>query len=312
MWTRHVPRFCLFAWPVLHRFPEGTFAAMPCSITTPSNETYVGTKLLTISPQNPAPIPTIQGVIVLFGASQKGQPLALIEASSVTALRTAAASGLATDLLSRADASVCAIIGSGVQAESHAEAMLSVRKLEKIYIYARTEEKVTKLVKVLQQRYRTRYPSLQIIAAKTIEEAVKEAHIVCTVTAASTPILFDSMLSNSGVHINAVGSHGKAKRELDGAIMKRASVWADLTASTLAEGGDFLIPISEGLYSESHLKGEISENVSGKKEARTSQDEITVFNSLGIAIEDLQCAIHLYKTIKDDKTAPKARLMSRM
>lgn len=293
-------------------YPDGTFACMPCSITTPSNETYCGTKLLTLSPKNKTPIPTIQGVIVLFGAPQSGQPLALIEASSVTALRTAAASGLATDLLSRADANVCAIIGSGVQAESHVEAMLSVRKLEKIFVYARTTSKVSQLIKTLQQRYKLIYPSLQIIGAKSVQEAVKEADIICTVTSSATPILLDSMISKSGVHINAVGSHGKEKREIDGEIMKRASVWADLKASTLAEGGDFLIPIKEGLYTESHLKGELSELVIKAKEGRTSQDEITVFNSLGIAIEDLQCAIHLYHAVRDEKAIPKVRLMSRL
>lgn len=294
------------------RYPDGTFATMPCSITTPSNDTYCGTKLLTLSPKNKAPIPTIQGVIILFGATQYGQPLALIEASSVTALRTAAASGLATDLLSRADSKICAIIGSGVQAESHAEAMLSVRKLDKIYIYARTESKVKRLVKILKQRYRTRYPSLEIIGAKSIQEAVQDADIICTVTASATPVLLDSMISKPGVHINAVGAHGSAKREIDGAIMKRASVWADLKTSTLAEGGDFLIPIRDGLYTESHLKGELSELVTNAKEGRTSKDEVTVFNSLGIAIEDLQCAIHLYNAVKDEKAVPKARLMSRL
>ena len=285
---------------------------MPCSITTPSNETYCGTKLLTLSPKNKAPIPTIQGVIVLFGAPQSGQPLALIEASSVTALRTAAASGLATDLLSRKDATICAIIGSGVQAESHAEAMLSVRKLAKILVYARTASKVTQLVNCLQKRYKSSYPSLQVIGAKSMHEAVQEADIVCTVTSSATPILLHSMISKPGVHINAVGSHGKEKREIDGEIMKRASVWADLTASTLAEGGDFLIPIKEGLYTEAHLKGELSELVTKAKEGRTNQDEITVFNSLGIAIEDLQCAIYLYHAVRDEKSVPKVRLMSRL
>jgi ornithine cyclodeaminase len=259
-------------------------------------------------------IPTIQGVIVLFGQAQNGSPLAVIEAASVTALRTAAASGLATDLLARGDAQICAIIGSGIQAESHAAAMLSVRKLSTLRIFSRTPSKVTPLVKRLQQRYKYDFPNLVIEASPSIEAAVKDADIICTVTASASPILFDSMVK-VGAHINAVGSHGKEKREIDGALMKRSSVWADLSASTLAEGGDFLIPIKEGLYDESHLQGDLPDLVSKKKSGRKNSNEITVFNSLGIAIEDLQCAIHLYHSALSGNNAKKpttARLMSRL
>lgn len=270
--------------------------------------------MLTILPQQKAPIPTIQGLIVLFGHTQEGQPLAVIEASSVTGLRTAAASGLATDLLARSDASICAIIGSGLQAETHALAILSVRKLTKIQIYGRSASKVDALVQRLQQRLAAKYPHLEIIAKSTVEDAVKDADVICTVTGSSTPILLDSMVK-PGTHINAVGSHGKEKREIDGLLMKRAKVWADVKASTLAEGGDFLIPIREGLYTEDHLQGDLSEIVSNKKSGRQNNSDITVFNSLGIAVEDLQCAIHLYHAVtasESESATSSVRLMSRL
>lgn len=295
--------------------PDGNiFAAMPCTLTTPSNETYAGTKLLTLFPKNESPMPTIQGVIVLFGQPQNGQPLALVEASSVTAIRTAAASGLATDLLARKDAKVAAVIGSGVQAESHVAAMLSVRELSTILIAGRTDSRVEALVHKLQNMYAKTHPSLKIVAAKSIEEAVKDADIICTVTASATPILLDSMITKTGVHINSVGAHSPTKREIDGLLMQRASVWADLKASALSEAGDFLMPIKEGLYTENHLQGDLSDLVSDKTKGRKDDLEITVFKSLGIAIEDLQCAIHLYHAVNGSKSTPatSVRLMSRL
>lgn len=296
--------------------PEGAvFGAMPCTLTTASNETYCGTKLITLFPGNKAPLPTIQGVIVLFGHAQQGQPLAMIEASSVTGLRTAAASGLATDLLARKDATVAAIIGTGVQAKSHVAAMLSVRRnLQQIFIWGRTSSSSEALAKELKTIYASAHPTATFIAASTIEEAVKDADIICTVTASSTPVITDSMIVKPGVHINAVGAHSPTKREIDGPLMKRASVWADLKASSLSEGGDFLIPLREGLYGEDHLQGELSDLVSGAKKGRIDDKQITVFNSLGIAIEDLQCAIHLFKEVSSAQQSEQhtARLMSRL
>lgn len=287
---------------------------MPCALTTPSNETYCGAKILTLFPKNDSPLPTIQGVIVLFGQPQNGQPLALLEASSVTAQRTAAASGLATDLLATKNAKVAAIIGSGVQAESHVEAMLSVRKLDKVLLAGRSHAKVEALVSKLQKHYADSHPSLKIVAAQSIEEAVKDADIICTVTSSPTPILLDSMITKPGVHINAVGAHSPTKREIDGPLMKRASVWADLKSSSLSEGGDFLLPVKEGLYGEDHLQGDLSDLASGNKQGRTDDSQITVFNSLGIAIEDLQCAIHLYHAVNaaSNTQAQNVRLMSRL
>lgn len=285
---------------------------MPCALTTPSNETYCGTKILTLFPKNESPLPTIQGVIMLFGQAQNGQPLALVEASSVTALRTAAASGLATDLLSKKDSKVAAIIGTGVQAESHVEAMLSVRQLDEIFLAGRSFSKVEALAKKLQAHYSTTHPSLKIVAAQSIEEAVKNADIICTVTSSPTPVLLDSMITKPGVHINAVGAHSPTKREVDGPLMKRASVWADLKASSLSEGGDFLLPVKEGLYGEDHLQGDLSDLASGNKKGRNDDSQITVFNSLGIAIEDLQCAIHLYHAVNAAADKTTVRLMTRL
>lgn len=281
---------------------------MPCALTTGDNETYCGTKLVTLFPKNASPLPVIQGVIVLFGQQEKGQALALIEASAVTALRTAAASGLATKLLAREDSKTCAIIGSGVQAESHVAAMLVARPFTSFTFANRTASKLAPLLAALKKKYSKTHPQVTFKACDSVEEAVKEADVVCTVTGSATPILLSV---RPGTHINAVGAHGKAKREIDGPLVAKASVWADIKASTLAEGGDFLIPLGEKLFTESHLKGDLSDLVTRTTPARTSAQEITMFNSLGVAIEDLQCAIYLYKAAKK-ALSRSVRLMSRL
>jgi ornithine cyclodeaminase len=216
----------------------------------------------------------------------------IFDAAEITAIRTAAVSALATRLLSRENSELLAIIGSGEQAERHIEAISLVRKIKQINLWSRNEKNAMAIVKKISGMY-----NIPISIKKNVQEAVKNADIICTVTSSAQPLVMGNWISN-GTHINAVGSSTSAARELDTTAIVRSKLFTDCYESLFNEAGDFLIPKKEGTVDDSHVKGEIGEVLLETKKGRESDKEVTVFKSLGIAAEDIFSAWHIYQKIK--------------
>ena len=239
-------------------------------------------------------LPSHQGIVMLFDA-KNGQPLMLFDALEITAIRTAAASAVATKLLSRENSSTLAIIGSGQQAKRHIEAMLLVRNIKNINIWSRNEKNANHLVNELSAEY-----NISVNMKKKVQQAVEHADIICTVTGSKEPVLIGDWIA-AGTHINAVGSSTAAARELDTATIVKSKLFTDRYESLFNEAGDFLIPKKEGATTDEHVKAEIGEILSGLKKGRENDKEITVFKSLGIATEDIFSAYHIYEKINANK-----------
>lgn len=270
------------------RLPEsrGALGMMPAYLSKPQ---VMGLKALTIFPHNEGKKhDSHQGAVLLFEAEHGGL-LAIMDAGAITAIRTAAVSGLATRVLARAEAQDLAILGSGVQAASHLQAMLLVRKIERVRAWSRNFEHAQAFAEAYSAVHK-----LTIDAVAGTRLAVENADIICTVTSAKEPILLGEWLA-AGAHINAVGSSTPAARELDTAAVVRARLFVDRRESALQEAGDFLIPKKEGVIADDHIQGELGEILSGQVEGRNSREEITLFKSLGLAVEDVAAAHYLYQ-----------------
>jgi ornithine cyclodeaminase len=224
-----------------------------------------------------------QGAVLLFDTTT-GTLLAVIDATSITAIRTAAVSGLATRLLAREDAGDLAMIGSGVQASAHLAAMRAVRKLRRVRVCSKSHPQALAFA-----RHHGRELDVPIEPVVSTREAVEGADLICTTTSSREPVLSGAWVA-PGAHINAVGACFAAFRELDTAAVVRSRLYVDRRESALAEAGDFLIPKAEGAIGDDHIVGELGDVVLGRIPARRSRDEVTLFKSLGIAIEDLAAA----------------------
>lgn len=272
--------------PVM-RLPEkgGALALMPAYL---GDIDAMGVKIISIYPRNlGTTYDSHPGMVLLFDA-QHGQPLAMMDASEITAIRTAAVSAVATDALARHDASVLAMIGSGVQAATHLEAMLVVRPVRQVRVWSRSADNARRFVERAAQN-----SDCDIIAASSAKQAVEGADIVCTVTSSAQPVVLGEWLS-AGVHVNAVGSSTPNARELDADAVARARLFVDRRESALSEAGDFLIPVSEGVIDERHIAGELGELFLGRIPGRESGEQITLFKSLGLAVEDVASAHYIY------------------
>ena len=223
--------------------------------------------------------------------TKNGRLLAMMDASKITAIRTAAVSGAATRILARDDASELAILGSGVQANTHLEAMQVARKLSGVRVWSQHFDHAQKFA---DQASATGTISVQ--AFDTVKEAVDGADIICTVTSATEPVLYGDWIS-PGTHINAVGSSVAFARELDTAAVVNSKLFVDRKESTLNEAGDFLYPKKEGAIDDSHIRGEIGDILLEKIGGRASPEEITLFKSLGLAAEDVASAHHIYQKL---------------
>jgi ornithine cyclodeaminase/alanine dehydrogenase-like protein (mu-crystallin family) len=272
----------------LVRLPDGSglLGLMPGYLGEPRS---FGIKVVTVMPGNHGtPYDSHQGVVMLFGV-EHGEPLAILDASSITAIRTAAASAAATDALARADAGDLALIGSGTQARTHLAAMRVVRRLRRVRVWSRNRENADRFAREVRAEEGV---VVEVVASG--EDAVRGADLVCTTTASREPVLRGEWLS-PGAHVNAVGSCVPAGRELDTEAVRRARFYTDSRESCRNEAGDFLIPRGEGAIAESHLLGEIGEVLLGRVPGRTAPSEITVYESLGVAIEDLAAAHAIHR-----------------
>jgi len=243
-----------------------------------------GVKLVSLMPRNKPPQYSSHLGIVLLFEVEHGQPVALLDAAEITAVRTAAASGLATRLLARPDASSLAILGAGEQASSHLAAMLAVRQLRRIRVWSRDPDKAAAFAKAEGAKH-----GVTIEVASTVQEAVKQAEIICTVTKAREPILFGEWIE-PGTHLNVVGSSVATTAEIDIPTVVKSRFFVDYRSSTITEGGDYLRALRAGAITPEHILAEIGEVANGSKAGRTSPHDVTLYKSLGIAPQDLASA----------------------
>lgn len=248
-----------------------------------------GLKAICVFPGNPAlGKDAHQGTVMLFN-QETGEPLALMNASQITAIRTAAASAVATRLLAREDAGELGIIGAGVQARTHLVALAHVRSIKRARVACRNIDHALQLVREMQEKV-----SFPIEPVASNEAAVRDADIVVTATSANEPVLKREWIAD-GAHLNAIGTHSPQSREIDTATMAAARIFTDRRESILNEAGDYLLAAQEGAVTADSIIAEIGELVIGTKSGRSSTTEITLFKSLGLAIEDVVCAEYLFR-----------------
>ncbi|MGH8428627.1 MAG: ornithine cyclodeaminase family protein [Gammaproteobacteria bacterium] len=264
---------------------RGVLGLMPSWLGKPP---ALGAKVVSVFPGNTATrYESHQGAVLLFETGN-GRLLAIIDASTITAIRTAAVSALATQLLARDDAGDLAIIGAGTQADQHLAAMQTVRRIRRVRVWSRDADRAHRLAEAATARY-----GLPVTPTASACDAVTGANLICTVTGAKAPILQGEWLA-PGTHINAVGASVPPFRELDTAAVVRSRVFVDRKETALVEADDVRIPLQENAIGEDHIRGELADLVLERVIGRTGADDITLFKSVGLAVEDLATAQHVY------------------
>jgi ornithine cyclodeaminase/alanine dehydrogenase len=264
----------------------GVFLEMPSAMESEKQNAF-GTKIVSVFEKNSErDLATVQAVYLLLDG-ETGEPLSLMEGRLITALRTAAVSAVATKFMMAEGADRLAIIGAGVQGRFHLEAMAEVARFSEVLIASRSEEKARSLAEEAREIFDAP------CKAATVEEAAR-CQVICACTTSPAP-LFAGRLLRAGAHINAVGAFTPQTRELDTETIARSRVIIDDHTAAGREAGELLIPISEGVITYDHIKGTLADVVSGRVKGRESADEITLFKSCGLAIEDLVAARLAYE-----------------
>jgi ornithine cyclodeaminase/alanine dehydrogenase-like protein (mu-crystallin family) len=278
-----------------HDFPnpevqaDSTLLLMPA--WNPSKN--AGVKIVTVSPENGQfDLPSIQGTYIYFDAI-KGSIKAILEAKSLTVKRTAAASALAASYLSRKDASSLLMIGTGALSINLIKAHAAVRPIKEVFIWGRNFEKATAICAILKNEKFT------VTAIKTIAEKIAEVAIVSCATLSKRPLVLGKYLKN-GQHIDLVGAYKKDMREADDETISKASVYVDTFQGGLKESGDIVIPLQNGTLKEEDIKADLFQLCSNQKAGRSSAEEITVFKSVGHALEDLAAANYYYNNYSNE------------
>lgn len=268
---------------------NGVLGMMPGYVGEPE---CFGIKLVSLFPGNSAVgLSSHLGLMVLYEA-EYGKPVAIMNADVVTALRTAAASALATRELAREDARVLAILGTGEQARAHVPAILAVRGITQINVWGRSPQKANELVTELQGKN-----GAIVTAYDKVTDAVASADIICTVTSSSEPILRGAWIPG-GAHVNLVGSSVPKAREVDSDAVVRSRFYVDYRLSTMNQAGELLAAIKDSAVTEEHIVGEIGELLLGRVNGRTSDEEVTIYKSLGVAAQDLAAAHFVHEQAK--------------
>jgi alanine dehydrogenase len=264
---------------------NGRITSMPGFL---NEDKALGMKVVTYFQENPKRnLPAILGTILLFSA-ETGKIIAVMDGSYITAIRTACASAMASKVLSHPTASVLGVLGAGVQAKAHIRALCRVRKLHHIKIYSPSGTSATNVKQELESQI-----GIVIEVAKSAEETVRGCDLIVTATTAKDPIVTAEWLK-PGAHINAVGSHRPDLRELDGATLARSKVFVDSRAAIMAECGDILLALEEKSITPDHVQTEIGEVLARTKPGRSKADEVTLYKSVGIAIQDVATAHLVY------------------
>ena len=238
-------------------------------------------KVVTVYGENPPRygLPMIQGVLLLHDAAT-GQLLSLMDAEHITAMRTGAASGVASKYLARQDARTLTLFGAGAQAAAQLEAMCAVRDIQLAFVVTRTGQKDVNFAAEMQERL-----NIDVLPARDVREAVEQADVICTATNSATPLFAGGWL-RPGAHINAVGAYTRTMRELDAASIRRSRVYVDHHTAAQTEAGDVLLAIDDGAITYDHVAGALGDLVLGRKPGRTDDEQITVFKSVGLAMQD--------------------------
>jgi ornithine cyclodeaminase len=273
---------------------KGIMALMPAYMS--GEQAAYSLKAICVFPNNPTlGKDAHQGSVLLYSA-ETGELQAMINASAVTAIRTAAVSAVATRLLARKNAEDLAIIGAGVQGRHHLAAMAAVRPIKRVRIADQIFEKAQKLEAEMSGNY-----PYSIKAVENTEAAVRDADIIVTVTNSSEPVLKRDWIA-AGTHLNVVGACVPHAREVDTATMAESRLYVDSRESTFHEAGDYIIASREGAIGPNHVQAEIGELLIGKAAGRSSDQEITLFKALGLAVEDLAVARYLYRQAQEKQT----------
>lgn len=246
-----------------------------------------GAKVLSAFPQNAGTAyPSHIGYVMLFEA-EHGSFLGMADASVITEVRTGAVSGVATDLLARPDAHRLAIIGAGAQGRSHLAAMTAVRDIRSVAVYDQNPQAAQRYCTEMSAQY-----GIPVTAASCAQEAVEGADIICTLTPSKDPYLEADWIA-PGAHINAVGAFTPTTREVSSAVVARARLYADQVEAMRKECGEYLIPLQEGVIGPEHIVGSLGDVLLGRAPGRTDSQEVTLFDALGLAVEDVMCARYL-------------------
>ena len=273
---------------------NGWYAFMPAQL---SSMGALGIKAVTVYKDNPSKhsLPSTMATIVLLD-NETGQATAVMDGGFLTAMRTGAVSGLATKYLARADAAVAGVLGTGVQARAQLEGMSVGRKLDRALCYSQdTPERQKGFCDELSAQL-----GIPVATVGSTKELVESVDILALATTATTSIVDGDWLK-PGVHINAIGSHAPGVRELDTRSVLRSKIICDQTEACLAEAGDLQIPIEEGALDPGTIYGELGEIVTGRKKGREADEEITLFKSVGLSIQDISAAHYVYKRALEQK-----------
>jgi alanine dehydrogenase len=258
-----------------------------------SADDQMAIKIVSVFNDNPTlGLALIHALVVVVDATT-GKPVAVMDGTHLTALRTGAASGAATDLLARPDARTVAIFGAGVQGRTQLEAVCAVRPIQEAQVYDLAPERSAAFATEMSQRL-----SLPVRVADTPSEAVRQADVICTATTSTSPV-FDDIDVQPGTHINAVGAYTPQMQEIPVETVLRARVVIDHRESSLAEAGDLLIPIRQGQMTEDHIYAELGEIAARLKPGRASADEVTFFKSVGVAVQDVAAASAALKAAQE-------------
>jgi ornithine cyclodeaminase len=273
--------------PLRTRLPipnsEALSLFMPAFVNSQDGDA-LAIKVVSLFPGNPERgLAYIQAAVLVFDP-ETGRAIALLEGSSLTAIRTGAAGGAAIDLLARQDSKVVAVFGAGAQGRTQLEAACSARKIERAYVYDATWEKAQAFAREMHDKL-----AKDIRVAANAKEAIEHADIICTATTSLKPVFNDQDVQ-TGTHISAVGSYTPEMQEVPAETLQRAKIFVDSRLASLEEAGDLIQPIRAGLFDEAYIHGELGELVLGKVSGRESQEEITYFKSVGIAVQDAMAA----------------------
>jgi alanine dehydrogenase len=255
----------------------------------------IGAKIVTVYKNNVPKfgLPTVLGTIIILD-EKTGNAEAIMDGGYITAMRTGAVSGVATRYMANKDAKVAAIVGSGVQAKTQIWATCVAHNFEKYLVYSiDPPEKIDEFCTEMQQKH-----GIPFVRANSIEDAVRQADVLTLATSAKDPIIDGDWLK-PGCHINGIGSHAPAMREIDTKTILKSRIIADLTDACMAEAGDLMIPMNEGVWSKDKIAGDLGAVVTGKVAGRTSKEEITLFKSVGLAIQDISTALAVFNLAKE-------------
>ncbi|MBN1157509.1 alanine dehydrogenase [Candidatus Woesearchaeota archaeon] len=270
-------------------FEKGDLRCMPVHIP---DMKIAGVKNVNVHPHNKE-LPTVMATITLVDP-ESGFPLAIMDGTHITNMRTGAAGGIAVKYLSKKDAKSVAFIGTGAQARTQLEAIMEVRRITKVLAYSPTEKSRDLFLKHVKEKY-----DVACSCSKTAEEAIVDTDIVVTTTPSRKPIVMADWIK-PGTHVNAIGADAAGKEELEPVLLKKARIVID-NWEQASHSGEINVPIAKGVITRKDIYADIGEIVTGKKKARENDNEITVFDSTGLAIQDISCATEIYRKLKNEE-----------